>query len=85
VCEKEHRLAPHLYFLLGFREVETRENKGEKTKSTILFSSWFWRSQNKRQKKGCYCRREKNKETKRHLVLAKEEFVFLSFVFPFGE
>jgi hypothetical protein len=35
-------------------------------------------------KKGCYCGREKEIETNRHRIPAKEEeFVFLSFVFSF--
>jgi hypothetical protein len=49
------------------------------------FSSWFWRSKNKREKReGCnyHCERRKI-VTNRHLFLAKEEFVFLYFAFSF--
>jgi hypothetical protein len=37
-----------------------QEQESTSTVLAVLFSSWFWRSQNKI-RKGCYCGREKNR------------------------
>jgi hypothetical protein len=50
-----------------------------------FFSSCFWGSQNKREKEKGVKVIKRKIETNHHMFLAKEKFVFLSFVFSFGE